>query len=97
MPSSDAGDAVLDCGKPPAQGSTNWKVGVATPRFEDLISDNHRLRITEDTPNTGPGDEAREAVQVEELLEFGHRPSMTRIPPEGKSDLFGKSRGFSGC
>jgi hypothetical protein len=53
--------------------------------------DNHGLRIAEDAPNPRLGNEARESVEVVELLERGHRPSMTRIPPEGKSGFPRKS------
>jgi hypothetical protein len=57
-----------------------------------LEGDDHRLGLAEDAPDLGLGDEAGEAVEVLEVLEFSHRSSMTRIPPEEKSDLSWKSR-----
>jgi hypothetical protein len=47
--------------------------------------DDHRARITKDALNPGLRNEAGEPVKVVELLEFGHRKSITRIPLEGKS------------
>jgi len=61
-----------------------------------LERDDHGAGIPEDAPEAGLGDEAGEAVQVSEELEFGHRQSMTRIPQEEKSSFPRKSRGFSG-
>jgi hypothetical protein len=39
------------------------------------------------------GNEAGEVVEIVELLEFGHRISMTTISPEGKRAFPWKKRG----
>lgn len=52
------------------------------------------MAIAEQTADACLGNESGEPVQVLEELEFGHRQSMTRIPPEGKSCFLRKSRGF---
>ena len=52
-------------------------------------SDNHCSAVAKDAPNPGLRNKAREAVEVVQLLEFGHDKSMTRIPPEGKSTFPG--------
>src|SRR5262249_11097774 len=59
--------------------------------------DDHRPRVAKDTPDLGLRNEAGESVEVVELLELGHRQSMTRFPREGKSGFSWKSRGFTGC
>jgi hypothetical protein len=56
--------------------------------------DNHRVRVAKESPDPCLGNEAGEPVEVVELLEFGHRQSMTRIPQEEKSVFPRKSRRF---
>jgi hypothetical protein len=57
-----------------------------------LEGDDHGEGIAEDTSNLGLGDEAREAVEVQESLEFRHRRIVTRFPRRGKPDFAGKPR-----
>jgi hypothetical protein len=52
--------------------------------------DDHRQGLTKDTPDGGPRNKAGEAVEIVEEFEFGHRNSMTRIPPRGKGGFPGK-------
>ena len=57
-----------------------------------LEGDDHGERIAEDTSDVGPGDEAGEAVDVQESLELGHRRIVTSFPRRGKPDFVGKHR-----
>ena len=54
-----------------------------------LQGDNHGEGVTEAAPDPWEGYEAGKPIEVVEKLEFGHRGSMTRFLPEGKTHFPG--------
>ena len=57
--------------------------------------DDHRQRVAEDASDLALGNEAGEAVEVEEAFDFGHPRIVTSSPSRRKAAFAGKRRGKS--
>jgi hypothetical protein len=55
--------------------------------------DDHGQRVAEDPSDLELGDEAGEAIDVQESLEFGHPGIVTSSPRRRKTAFAGKRRG----